>query len=293
MKRTWTPEQIKLLTEKYSNSTPDELAILFPDKTKAAIKTKATILGLKKAVQRFRFTPEQIAEIKRDYATTLNQDLADRFGCTIHAVHNAGFRLGLKKDKEFIRQIAKDNFTEDHPARKHWIKKGTPPPNKGKKQKEYMSKEAIERTKVTRFKKGSLPHNTLEDNTITERKDKSGRIYKYIRIKLAKWVPYHRYLWEQYNGAIPKGYNIQFRDGDTLNCDIDNLYMISRSEQMKNENSASKNLPDSAVAVYLVGKRGKDKALVEEIKNNHPELIELKRTQILLNRKIKEQNESN
>lgn len=293
MKRTWTPEEEVLLIKEYPTATSDQIRALFPNKSDGSIKAKLRHLGLKKSVARFRFTKEQIDEIKRDYATTLNQDLADRFGCTIHAVHNAGFRLGLKKDKEFIRQIAKDNFTEDHPARKHWIKKGTPPPNKGKKQKEYMSKEAIERTKITRFQKGSLPHNTLEDNTITERKDKSGRIYKYIRIKLAKWVPYHRYLWEQHNGAIPKGYNIQFKDGDTLNCDINNLYMISRGEQMKNENSASKNLPDSAVAVYLVGKRGKDKALVEEIKSNHPELIELKRTQILLNRKIKEQNESN
>jgi hypothetical protein len=31
-----------------------------------------------------------------------------------------------------------------------------------------MSKEAIERTKITRFQKGQLPHNTLEDNAITE-----------------------------------------------------------------------------------------------------------------------------
>lgn len=293
MKRTWTPEQIELLKIKYPDSNPNELCLLFPDKSYKAIRTKAKILRLKKTVQKFRFSLQQIAELKRDYSNTLNKDLADRFGCTIYAINNAGFRFGLKKDREFLRRVSKENFTKDHPARKHWIKKGNIPPNKGKKQKEYMSKEAIDRTKATRFKKGNVPHNTLEDNAITERKDTNGRIYKYIRIKLAKWVLYHRYLWEQHNGPIPKGYNIQFRDGDTLNCDIDNLYMISRGEQMKNENSASKNLPDRAVAVYLVGKKGKDKALIEEIKSNHPELIELKRTQILLNRKIKEQNESN
>lgn len=290
MKRTWTLEQIKLLTENYSNSTPDELAILFPDKTKAAIKTKATILGLKKAVQRFRFTPEQIAEIKRDYATTLNQDLADRFGCSIHSIENKGFELKLKKDKEFIRKVAKDNFTEDHPVRKHWIKKGTPPPNKGKKQKEYMSKEAIERTKATRFQKGSIPPNSVPVGY--ERIDKEGYIYIKVKGK-RKLVLKHRYIWEQHFGPIPKGNNIQFKDGNRQNCDIENLYMISRSEQMKNENSGSKNLPDGMVALYIAGRHGKDKDLIEAIKTNHPELIELKRTQILLNRKIKEQNESN
>lgn len=290
MKRTWTPEQIKLLTEKYPDSIPDELAVLFPDKTKAAIKTKATILGLKKAVQRFRFTPEQIAEINRDYATTLNQDLADRFGCTIFAVHNVGFRLGLKKDKEFIRKVAKENFTEDHPARKHWIKKGTPPPNKGKKMEDFMNKETIRKFKYNQFKKKHIPHNATPVGY--ERVDRDGYIYIKVEGK-RKLALKHRYVWEQHFGPIPKGNNIQFKDGNKHNCDIDNLYMISRGEQMKNENSASKNLPDGIVAAWMVGQRGKDKALIEEIKSNHPELIELKRTQILLNRKIKEQNESN
>lgn len=290
MKRTWTPEEEELLVKEYPTATSDQIRDLFPNKSDGSIKAKLSHLGLKKSVARFRFTKVQIAELKRDYATTLNRDLADRFGCTIYAVHNAGFRLGLKKDKEFMRKVSKENFTEDHPARKHWIKKGTTPPNKGKKQKEYMSKEAIERTKATRFQKGSIPPDAVPVGY--ERLDKDGYIYIKVEGK-RKLVLKHRHIWEKHFGTIPKGNNIQFKDGNKHNCDIDNLYMISRGEQMKNENSASKNLPDSAVAVYLVGKRGKDKALIEEIKSNHPELIELKRTQILLNRKIKEQNESN
>lgn len=290
MKRTWTPEQIELLRQVFSNSTSDELAILFTDKTKSAIKTKATILGLKKTVQRFRFTKEQISELKKDYATTLNKDLAERFGCSIHSIENKGYQLKLKKDIEFIRQIAKDNFTKDHPARKHWIKKGTTPPNKGKKQEEYMSKEAIERTKSTRFKKGSIPPNAVPVGY--ERIDADGYIYIKIEGK-RKLALKHRHVWEQTNGKIPKGYNIQFKDGNRSNCNIENLYMISRAEQMKNENSASKNLPDGIIANWIVGERGKNKELIKEIKDNHPQLIELKRQQILLNRKIKEQDESN
>lgn len=290
MKRTWTPEEEKLLIKEYPEATSDQIKALFPDKSAGSIKAKLRHLGLKKAIQRFRFTKVQIAELKRDYATTLNQDLADRFGCSIHSIENKGFELKLKKDKEFIRQVAKDNFTEDHPARKHWIKKGTPPPNKGKKQKEYMSKEAIERTKNTRFKKGHIPANAVPVGY--ERLDKDGYIYIKVEGK-RKLVLKHRYVWEQHNGSIPRGNNIQFKDGNKHNCDIDNLYMISRSEQMRNENSGSKNLPDGIVALYIAGRHGKNKDLIETIKNNHPELIELKRTQILLNRKIKEQNESN
>ncbi len=196
-------------------------------------------------MSRFRFTPEQLEELKRDYHNTQASDLADRYGCTLHAVYNAAHRLGLKKDIEFIRELSrKKMMNPNHPGRKFLIKKGNVPQNKGKKQAEYMSAEAIERTKHTRFQKGHLPKKTRHDNAISERRDKSGRIYKYIRIELAKWIPYHRYIWEQVNGEIPKGYNVQFKDGNSLNCVIDNLYLISQADQLKKENSLHARYPE-------------------------------------------------
>lgn len=240
----WQLSELELLRDKYPVSTPEQLASLFPNRTRSSIRSKAKVLKLRKQRTRFRFTKEQIAELKRDYATTLNKDLADRFGCTIYAIHNAGFRYGLKKNIEFLRKVAKDNFTEDHPARKHWIKKGTPPPNKGKKQKEYMSKEAIERTKATRFQKGSIPPNAVPIGY--ERVDKEGYIYIKVEGK-RKLVLKHRYVWEQHFGPIPKGNNIQFKDGNRQNCDIENLYIISRSNQLKLENSVYARYPEDVV----------------------------------------------
>lgn len=247
-------------------------------------------------MKKYDWTPDKIEELKVIYPNKRTDDIAKHFGFSKYAIYNMAYALKLKKSKEFLSSKESGRLVKGctrSEGVRHQFKKGHIPANKGRKQKEYMSKEAIERTKATRFKKGQLPKNTLHDYAITERKDKNGRIYKYIRIGLAKWVPYHRYLWEQHNGPIPKGHNIQFRDGNTLNCEIDNLYMISRSKQMKEENSGSKNLPDGMVALYIAGKHGKDKALIEEIKNNHPQLIKLKRQQILLTREIKEQNESN
>lgn len=290
--RTWTFEQEELLKEKYPTATNAELAGLFPDKTIQAIKTKALKLGAKKAKKRFHFTPEQLDELKRDFATTLNIDLANRFGCSIHTVENAGFRYRLKKDSEFLRNVFRKNMLDpNHPGRKFLIKKGNIPMNKGKKQSEYMSPEMIERTKATRFKKGDLPRNTLYDGAITIRKHKkTGIPYKYIRIGLAKWVSYHRYLWEQAYGKIPKGTNIQFKDGNTLNCVLENLYAVTRNNQML-DNSGSINLTDNMVAVFLAGKRGKDKRMIEEFKK-HPRLLDLKRKQLILNRKIKNKMEA-
>lgn len=186
-----------------------------------------------------KLTKNQIEELKQCYATTLAHDLAVRFGCPKSSIYNQAQKLGLRKDKEFMRDHFRRKMQDPaHPGRKFLIKPGNVPINKGKKQTEYMSPEKIAGTAATRFKKGHIPKNTLHDHAVTIRVDKRGISYKWIRIGLAKWIPYHRYLWEQHNGPIPKGYNIQFRDGNTLNCeDINNLYMISRSEQMKTENS--------------------------------------------------------
>ena len=41
-----------------------------------------------------------------------------------------------------------------------------------------------------------------------------------------------RYIWEQHNGPIPKGSVVSFKDGNKLNCDIDNLFLTTQEEIM-------------------------------------------------------------
>lgn len=197
-----------------------------------------------KKMSRTKLTPEQLEEIKRDYHNTQSSELAERYGCSIYAIYNAAHRYGLKKDIEFIRELARKKMLDpNHPGRKHLIKKGSIPPNKGKKQAEYMSPEAIERTKHTRFQKGHLPHNTRHDFAFSDRRSK-GKVYRWIRVGLSKWVLYQRYVWDQAYGSIPKGFNVQFKDGNTLNFELDNLYLISRADQLKNENSLHARYPE-------------------------------------------------
>ena len=43
----------------------------------------------------------------------------------------------------------------------------------------------------------------------------------------------HRYVWEQAHGKIPDGYLVAFRDGNRQNCDLSNLYLISRQESAR------------------------------------------------------------
>lgn len=117
-----------------------------------------------------------------------------------------------------------------------YFNKGHTPKNKGIKQVDYMTPEAIEKTKATRFQKGQEPKNTTFDGNITIRadhKNRKGKLYKWIRISKGKWELLHRHIWATEKGEIPKGYNVVFKDGDTLNCVIENLECISNEENMK------------------------------------------------------------
>lgn len=44
-----------------------------------------------------------------------------------------------------------------------------------------------------------------------------------------KWKLKHRVVWESVHGKIPEGYIILFLDGDTKNCDIENLACVPNS----------------------------------------------------------------
>lgn len=103
------------------------------------------------------------------------------------------------------------------------FEKGHIPNSKGQK----MSKEQYEKCKPTMFKKGHIPKNHREVGS--ERITKDG----YIEIKIKEpnlWVLKHRLIYEEHYGEIPAGYSVIFGDGDKINCNIDNLILVSRSE---------------------------------------------------------------
>jgi hypothetical protein len=122
-----------------------------------------------------------------------------------------------------------------------YFNKGAPPPNKGKKLSEYVSPESIEKMKATQFPKGHLPVNTKADLSVSIRADKRGVPYKFIRVAKREWIPLHRYNWIQVNGPITKKLKLVFKDGDTMNCDINNLELFSPADFMR-KNSVH-NLP--------------------------------------------------
>lgn len=165
------------------------------------------------------YSDEEINYLREISYGKSNVEIAELF--------NKKFNLNLN-----IKAIAstrkRHNITT---GRNGYFPKGHIPINKGKKK---MWKGGEE----TQFKKGNKPHNWVPIGS--ERITKDG----YIQIKIQdgkfqhNWRGKHILIWEEHNGALPKGHAILFGDGDNRNFDINNLILVSRKQLLKlNQNN--------------------------------------------------------
>ena len=164
--------------------------------------------------------------IRERYPFEPTKKIADDLGVSESLVYNRAWSMGVKKDPVYLRST---QFPPGYLGGKATqFQKGSVPPNKGQK----MSLNVYEKVAHTMFKKGARPHNTKPFGTINQRKDKSGKIYQYIKIDDCNWQLLNRYTWEQYHGPIPKGLIVVYKDGNYMNNDIDNLMLLTKKENM-------------------------------------------------------------
>jgi hypothetical protein len=168
--------------------------------------------------------------IRQRFPHERTQGIADDLGLSYSQVANRAFTMGLKKTLEFKQSESSGRTNLIEGGKRFRFKKGNVPFNKGKE----MPAETYEKVKATMFKKGNRPQNWKPDGTIVERKDadQSGRVYLYYKVRDSKWILYHNKVWIDQNGPIPKGNIIRFIDGNTRNCDITNLEMVSMKDNM-------------------------------------------------------------
>lgn len=109
--------------------------------------------------------------------------------------------------------------------------KGSAPANKGRRYEEGRGGRHPN-ARRTQFKKGGAPHNTRGPGheslgndgylwIVTDRRNpwtgaSTWRVHK------------HRWLWEQANGPVPKGYALKCLDGNNLNCDPANWELVPK-----------------------------------------------------------------
>lgn len=195
---------------------------------------------------------EDIKKLIELYPDTKSEKIAIELNRPLKSVYGKAKLLSLKKSEAFKSSPESGRTMKgDNRGAKTRFKPGDVPFTKGKKQLEFMSEEAIERTKASRFQKGSLPHNTKFNGAVSIRKDKkSGRKYKWIRVNQNEWHMLHIVVWRESNGDVPSDHLICFKDNNPMNCDLTNLECIPKEDHMK-KNTIHRFPEDLKEVIYL------------------------------------------
>lgn len=184
-------------------------------------------------MKRAHWTPQQLAEVRRLYATTRTADLAAQLGMSVAAVYNQAARMGLKKEINLIADMARQALMRpDHPILATRFQPGMVPWNSGMKGLQIGGTE-------TRFKPGNKPHTWLPVGTLRinqdgmlERKysDNPGGPHK-------RWRTVARLVWEEAHGPVPSGHAVVFKPGRAStkveDITLDSVECITRAELMR------------------------------------------------------------
>jgi hypothetical protein len=177
------------------------------------------------------WTVQETAEFIKMYPTTTSKVMAEYFNVPISKIYARASFLKLNKDKDWLYQYYKDNYsgypaTQFKPGCKSW--------NKGIKGLQIGGK-------ATQFKKGRTPHNT---KPVGYRSVRDGYLFERTE---NGFEMVHVLLWERVNGKVPKGKILKFKDGNRQNICIENLEIIDRTELMKR--NSIQNLPQQLLDV--------------------------------------------
>lgn len=192
------------------------------------------------------YSDDDIKIVSQLYPTTRNAEIAKVIGRSLSSVNHLGQRCGFKKDKAFIAQMSAEAWINNpnHGGKAGFFKKGVEHPFRGIKK----SPEARAKVEHLFFKKGNIPHNAKANGYRSI--DTNG----YHKIKTDKGMEFlHRKIWEDNNGEIPDNYLVSFKDGDRNNCNIENLVLVSRQNNMSC-NSIRNYPPEVRQTINLISK---------------------------------------
>lgn len=224
---------------------------------------------------RKKWTIEDDELLKSVYPDARTVDIMPLFpGRTFGALNSRAYVLKISKSAVFFAsplsgRISKENDiginTRLTAATGGW--------NKGMKVSDYMSDESYERMKASHFKKGQVPHNWQPVGS--ERISRDGYIEIKVRdlysgLSADNYELKQRWIYEQNHGPIPDNMNVIFKDNNRQNCNIENLELISKLENLtRNFNQ------DGAIVKKHFGV--KDEETIQLIIDNAPEMIETQR----------------
>lgn len=255
----WTDEQLDYMKSNHSKLTNKQLADNLNLKV-TSVRTKLYEMGFYKMRLEY-WTDEQVDFLKANYQHLGDTELAEIFsqkwskdkGWDKKHIEKKRRYLKLKRtqqEKENIHARNKENGVWAMCPINAWITRG-----------------------------GASTEGTIK----FWRTSGGERLIPHIKIN-GVYIHWNRWFWEQVNGKIPSNHYVVFV-GDPSILTIENLRCISQEQYKREFNTkAVVDLSDNYVAGMLTHK---DKELRKDVAAI-PDLIQAKRTQLLLNRKIKQ-----
>ena len=249
----------------------------------------------------------EIDYIKSNFNKLSNKQMADHLGVRLHSFRMQCYAMGLKRMELEYWTVPQKNFLINN-YKKFGDKELAEIFNrKWKKNKPWTLKHIEKKRKYLKLKRtkgelkaikqrhkkhgsyvvgsakawktrGKLPEGTIRywKTNYCERR------FPVIKVN-GKFVHWARHTWENEYGAIPKGFNVVFKDQDPHNRKLANLILITNGELAKrNSETSSRGLSDNYVAGML--SHGHPELRQQYIQR--PAIIELKRNQLILNRTI-------
>ena len=235
------------------------------------------------------WTKKEEKILLKHYPDTRTIDMVSKFNNrTVASICGHAHAMGIKKSEAFMKSALSGRTNGQHSTAGQF-KKHCAGWNKGMKREQYMKPEALAKMKACEFKKGRDPHNTVPVGTESVRKDgyievkvKHGNTdsHKNFRFK-------HQVVYEAHHGPIPEGMVVKMVDGNKLNFNIDNLVLFTKAENMILNSHCDTSIVKKNLGI-------KDEKMIKQVIAEMPQLIELKRNNLILNSKLKKHaNNSN
>jgi len=99
-----------------------------------------------------------------------------------------------------------------------------------------------DKNKITKKANATLKQRTIDRLNAGNPNTKVGkRGYRLVYLPEIGWYPEHKFIWEKFNGKIPKGAHLHHINGDKIDNRIENLRLFaSNSEHIKFHNEKKK-----------------------------------------------------
>ncbi len=206
------------------------------------------------ARKRRYWSEREIARLEQLYPDAPMARMVRAFRRPVNQIYAKAAALGLHRSERYLRgMLARVSRRLQESGKAHRFPQGHVPANKGLRRPGW----APGRMRETQFKKGQFPANHDPEFYVLSALRVSSDGYLDMRVSFDQgmlgWRGLHLVLWEDAHGPLPRGHCLRFKDGDSLNVELENLELISRVENMR-RNTIHRYPPELRSAIRAVGK---------------------------------------